>query len=202
MNLPGKLQKSPFIVNSGNRLYYILPGKSPEYIDIENKIIKDPKGRIIAKNSINVPGVTSEPSDEFWKERFRPIFVKTIRTKTGLRHFISIRNGGLIYSDDNLKTFNRVYELPKRFVPEDYSGPVLFRDVEDLWQNPFKPEHLLAINKLDILQSRNGGKSFQKCPIREFIVIIHRLPALQIKMESWMKYAWNIGKRYLQDLVV
>ncbi len=101
----------------------------------------------------------------FWKGRFRPLFARRLsRGEAGTRILVSLRNGGLVFTDDEGSTWRRSTGLPRRFVPEDYGGPVLFRDVEDVWQNPKQPAHLLAVVKHRLLESRDGGVSFQEMP--------------------------------------
>ncbi len=106
------------------------------------------------------------PSADFWKGRFRPIFVKAVRipTRPGAgdpitRRFVSMRKGGLLYRDDG-GDWKRPTGLPRRFTAADYKGPELLRDVEDLWQNPRRPMHLLAVVKHHVLQSKDGGSTW------------------------------------------
>lgn len=121
-------------------------------IPLFTSIIQDPGATIRSANS-------KAPPPSFWLGRFRPLFVRELVLNSGKRRLISLRNGGLLYSD-NGNPFQRVRELPRRFVPEDYGGPVLYRDVEDLWQNPLRPQELLAVVKHQILRSDDGGGSF------------------------------------------
>ena len=139
--------------------------ESDDFVDYDlfARMIKDSSARLSPREANNESsgGIVASPPDDFWTGRFRPIFVKSIRTGNSARHFISLRNGGLLYTDDG-KTFKRVRELPRRFTPPDYGGPTLYRDVEDLWQNPVRPEHLMAIQKHDLLESVDAGQTFRK----------------------------------------
>ena len=128
-------------------------------------------------------GLDGRTIPDFWRERFRPLFVKRLALANGgARFLISLRNGGLIFSDDSGRTWQRSAGLPCRFVPEDYGGPVLFRDVEDVWQNPRRPAHLLAVVKHRLLESQDAGASFRGLPdtgIRaNFTAIVGRVDAL------------------------
>ena len=86
-----------------------------------------------------------------------PIFTRSFRLPSGVRHFVSLRFGGLLYTDDSGRTLRRSRGLPKRPL---FDG-AFYRDVLNLWQNPQRPEHLLAVNKHDVLESTDGGASFR-----------------------------------------
>lgn len=115
--------------------------------------------------AVSPDGLVSSGSTEFWKDRFRVLFAKQLDLPNGGRRLLlSVRNGGIISSDDDGRSWKRAKGVPRRFVPEDYSGPVLFRDVEDVWQNPRRPLHLLAVVKHRLLESNDGGLSFKGLP--------------------------------------
>ena len=110
-------------------------------------------------------GLTAKTVPEFWRQRFRLLFAKHLALPDGgSRYLLSVRNGGLVFSDDEGRSWRRSLGVPRRFVPEDYGGPVLFRDVEDVWQNPIRSAHLLAVVKHHLLESTDGGVTFRGLP--------------------------------------
>ncbi len=92
----------------------------------------------------------------------RPLFTQTLNGEKGKRYLISLRSLGVLATAEGGGSFTAWKNLPRRFVPEDYEGPVLYRDVLDVWQNPRLHRQLLVLNKHDLLQSDDGGESFTK----------------------------------------
>lgn len=99
----------------------------------------------------------------FWSARTRPNFVKRFIVNGKPRIFLSYRYAGLKYSDDGI-SYKRISAQPKRFMRETDPSPQLYRDITDLWQNPKDSSHFLAVNTQDLLESRDGGLTFQ--PVR------------------------------------
>lgn len=92
---------------------------------------------------------------------FRPLFLKSILDQNGKwRTCVSIRFLGLFCADLEKDELQQSKGLPDRYTSEDYSGPILKRDIQDLWQNPKNPAQVYAINKHDLLLSMDYGNSF------------------------------------------
>lgn len=98
---------------------------------------------------------------DFWSIRARPIFVRKYRVGEKNRTFVSFRYAGLKYSDGG-ENFKQVLSQPERYMRENDPSPRLYRDIVDLWQNPRNDRHFLALNTQDLLQSIDGGLTFQK----------------------------------------
>lgn len=99
-------------------------------------------------------------SRAFWQSRLRPIFVRAIvDADQNTWQALSLRFGGILLVGPRGEV-RPLTALPQRFLPAEYSGPQLYRDVLDLWQNPKRPQELWLINKHNVLRSLDGGESF------------------------------------------
>lgn len=107
------------------------------------------------------------PADDelFWRGRFRPIFAKLLKLPGDDRPVpvVSLRFAGVVATYDEGDSYRSVFPgLPSRSIDTSAARIPLYRDVMDLWQNPRRAHEIVALNKHEILFSKDGGASFQK----------------------------------------
>lgn len=108
----------------------------------------------------------SEGSGAFWTGRFRPIFAKPLVLPSGKAGVaVSLRFRGVLVTDNGGNSYRPMTGLPERAVSVDPGntgfGPKLYRDVLDLWQNPRRPNEIVALNKHEVLFTEDGGSTFR-----------------------------------------
>ncbi len=144
VRLPERLGEAPFLAFDGRYLRFYDDGDDDGY---ENH---DP---------------TPTGDEVFWRGRFRPIFAKLIRLPGSDRPtpVISLRFTGLVATDDEGDSYRSIMPgLPPRSTEASAARIPVFRDVMDLWQNPRRSNEIVALNKHEVLFSKDAGQSFQK----------------------------------------
>lgn len=146
--LPERLREAPFLAFDGRDLRYYSDGEDDDYDNYDPAPAQD---------------------ETFWRGRFRPIFTKLMRLpgRDQPVPVVSLRFAGVVTTTDGGETYRAVFPgLPRRSAPESAARIPLYRDVMDAWQNPRRPNEIIALNKHEILFTTDAGVNFQKFPLR------------------------------------